>query len=553
MTQAAAQGPTPSPESNRLIVLCRKVAQGEAPLRELSDLIEERMAALEQSRQDFLERHQSQGYSEVLETEADMLLLAYATYKEALEFLADLVANNQLQKMETGIEQVADSTEAMVMAMMRYSDKAMIGTPTPSPYINVLLKAVEANRLKLMPDEPFRQMMENARGFLAQGRKEALASGESRADLEAIGKHYTQQEEGITEILAFLDDGDEAHLNRGVAQVVEGAAQLQSLLIAFQEKALMDGPTDIPAANLLINAALQWSGGELNDEQFREILGRYRSFSAQVRAEFQELCRIEVDSVAVQEEIPRLQDALIAHEAAVENLGRAGGSRDPGGVEQAITGLQEALQTLKEAVGRLETLESTSGRHACPHCLHLNPPESRNCSRCGAVMPRYPGVATISTMDVSDLEPGATESIPITENMTRLQQAVDDLKGGAMTPDQFNAMIHEMRTVVNSAMKEAAAIDLNQLRDEPGADLALETVEVLREGLDEFNAGLDILALYTQHSDPASLEQGMARAWAGTTRLIRVQQVGAMLDENPETPEAAGPPGAGTDSFESQG
>lgn len=317
------------------------------------------------------------------------------------------------------------------------------------------------------------------------------------------------------------------------------SSQLAALDASFHQAERMEsvlngsdaGPTGIPATNVLLSLLEGYRNGAVEKDVLDAVVDEYGEFMDAFSETFEESVSKPIDSVLVQEEIPRTLSALDAHYAAVEDLISAleGEERD---------GLEDVAQTLIVTAKKIEesrNVYATASQHEtqilCPSCSRANPPENRLCEACGERLPRSAEASSLasSTFSVMASQQVLEENqqLEMTENVARLFDACDAVADGQMSHDDF---LREVR-LAQAGLKEFAEeldeladslMDRSSFTDEQWAIWESQHLPHLEDvasgllhGLAEGQSGLEKMAYFVQDPDEQHLIKGVRQVWEG--------------------------------------
>lgn len=317
------------------------------------------------------------------------------------------------------------------------------------------------------------------------------------------------------------------------------SSQLAALDASFHQAERMEsvlngsdaGPTGIPATNVLLSLLEGYRNGAVDKDVLDAVVDEYGEFMDAFSETFEESVSKPIDSVLVQEEIPRTLSALDAHYAAVEDLISAleGEERD---------GLEDVAQTLIVTAKKIEesrNVYATASQHEtqilCPSCSRANPPENRLCEACGERLPRSAEASSLasSTFSVMASQQVLEENqqLEMTENVARLFDACDAVADGQMSHDDF---LREVR-LAQAGLKEFAEeldeladslMDRSSFTDEQWAIWESQHLPHLEDvasgllhGLAEGQSGLEKMAYFVQDPDEQHLIKGVRQVWEG--------------------------------------
>lgn len=350
--------------------------------------------------------------------------------------------------------------------------------------------------------------------------------------------------------LARANPTDKAGLAGSLQTLDTGLHQTEQLEF-LMAGAMNGGPTAVPATNVLAALLEGYQNQTVEREALDSALDDYGGIMDNFSETFEESVSKPIDSVLVQDEIPRTLDALDAHYAAVEEIIASLESDDAAALEKAKTALLETAKKLDESRNVYATAVQHENSVACPSCSRPNPPENRLCEACGEALPRSANAANLasSTFSVMASQQVLEENqqLVLTENVARLFDACDAIAVGNITEEEFQSEIQRARVGLKEfgdELDEVAAMlmDRSAFTDEAWAVWETQHLPHLEDvaqgflhGMAETGEGLDKMALFLEDPDDQHLVRGVRQVWEGLGVVHRaslsMQTYSKMLDD----------------------
>jgi hypothetical protein len=350
--------------------------------------------------------------------------------------------------------------------------------------------------------------------------------------------------------LAGIDPTNKAALSAPLQSLDTGLHQTEQVEI-LMGGAMNGGPTTIPATNVLSALIDGHLGQTVAREALDSALDDYGEIMDNFSETFEESVSKPIDSVLVQDEIPRTLDALDAHYAAVEEIIASLESDDTAGLTRAKETLLATARKLDESRNVYATAVQHENSVTCTSCSRPNPPENRLCEACGETLPRSANAANLasSTFSVMASQQVLEENqqLVMTENVARLFDACDAVAVGNISEQEFLAEVNRARAGLKEFGEEldevaAMLMDRSAFTDEAWAVWETQHLPHLEDvaqgflhGMAETQEGLDKMAAYLEDHDEQHLVRGVRQVWEGLGVVHRaslsMQTYSKMLDD----------------------
>jgi hypothetical protein len=334
-----------------------------------------------------------------------------------------------------------------------------------------------------------------------------------------------------TQILALarLDPRNKASHKPALQALDDGLHRTEQ--VEFTMSGSIEGTTSIAATNVLVGLVNAFKAKSVAKAALDSAVDDYSEIMDNFSETFEGSVSRPIDSVLVQEEIPRTLDNLDAHYAAVEDLIASLDSENSEGIDNAVNALVETARKLLESRNVYAAAVQHENQILCPSCSRSNPPENRLCEACGEPLPRAAEAAGLasSTFSVMASQQALEENkqLVMTENVARLFDACDDVAADIITREQFLDEVQRARAGLKSLREDLDEIadglmDRKSYTDEQWAVWEAQHLPHLEDvaqgfihGMDECNEGLDSMTSFVDDPDEDHLIRGVRRVWEG--------------------------------------
>ena len=486
----AFPGPTPSQRTNELVALLAGVAADPTSMGEAEALLRARLEELDQLWPAFREGIQGSELPPGALHPAERVDEAFGAYRQALE--EALEALQRPSRLEPAAWELAQAGTGLHQAMRDYEWSFVTSGATRFPLLNLL------HRLRDTVASP-------------AGADLAQVAAWSRPLLEQTADDMRQDPrlgvlaaafERASAALAAPEGGPAV-----LAELERACAEVEHALLAEQ------APPAPPSSWLeaVVVSARAYLQGAVPRELVLEALEALEFRLVASYQEFEQAARhAGLAGPLLQEELDRARDRFALLNEAVDGTRSALDGR--GDLEPCLRALEESGRALLESRRFFEESEDHPSQVACPRCGHLNGAGARICSACAARLPRREDAPESTELP----ESGTVHS----EHLLELLQAAEKAALGEISVEQFNGYLRWGCDLVvrgREALETLPQVDL----DDPDAEALVERT---REGLDEFQAGLEELSAWAGGGGREFLRSGTRRLLRGGQRLEGVRR-----------------------------
>lgn len=564
--------PTPSEPTNQLIDLATQVANGEAPADDYRELLQVRIHQSMQNRQAFEERARARG-DKFLEQHgglAEQVLDLMEAYEAGLLRQADFFESGKPEALLEGNDLIAEAIGPLLEALDQYSGAYLDFGPSVYPLMNNVL--ITLRHLAEGTGDP--KSLEDIKRVGIEYHRRAIA--EVEASDKADSESFQAQKKAFEDIIRALEE------LRPIDNIGQMDSVVRPLQLALEARTAADEkifvehtalkPTNMPAANVLINVAR----GVLEDlfgiDQFRDTLHWYKSFTEQLEEQFDMAVEVETNSLVILEELPKTREVIDEHHDALSEFEDALTDFTRDNVEPILEEFIDVVERLEASSKVYQEAAEREGKLICLQCGHANQPSSRTCESCSVKLPQLvdPNMFSQSTFELAEAtSPDAleTDDYHMGVNTYRLFEAAYNFYEGNIDEPTFRDEIERSRKTLVSSEDGVASLTAREITDtqesmmtpeqlqtfRESQEMFMETKHLLEEGLDEWHEGLDHFEDYIDTRHRPTLETGIHLIFVASVKIDKVQRLGEMADktlaelEDQEREEASGADSDGDD------
>lgn len=319
--------------------------------------------------------------------------------------------------------------------------------------------------------------------FLADGEPQNVAANQIARDFSALRPLVAElrNELSLAEHEASLESARELRLC--VAKLFTSFGDLKAQA--------QQGPrySEIPFTQELLRVVYHYLAGNLPHSAVQDRLDAFCNYHDNLEISLEQMIPTEAEQPILQAHREDLEEALALQLQGIEDLDVALERRSDKGVRKAAETLQAAAETLYEIYEELHRAEMGEPLTVnCFRCGANSPIESRLCSGCGAVLPRFDagssGSKPSSRIEIKENSSAATTK---PNELLTLEQAVEQ----ALHSQERGALLHAVDafgTRLKTIHQRLAAFK------EPPADIPAEHLELLQEGRSRFQESLSLIS-----------------------------------------------------------
>jgi ribosomal protein L40E len=541
--------PTPSKPTNHLIDMATQVANGEAPAAPFQSLLAQRIEQSGMNRQITEERAKARGEG-FLEENGDLLddlLDEMEAYERGLVRQAEFFENGRAEALLEGNQMLADAIVALLKAMDRYGAAYLDYGPSDYPLMNNVLITLKqlaegTGQLQVLKD-----IVKAGTKYHEVAIQEIDDS--DRADTEG----YQAKRKAFEDIIRALKE------LKPVEHVMEIDEAVRPLQLAFEAKTSADEkifiehtslkPTNMPAANVLINTA----EGVLDEiytlDQLRDALYWYREYTEKIEDQFDLAVEGKTNSLVILEELPKTREIIDQHDEMMDRFEELFDDFSEEPVRAILEDFCDVIDRLEASSQVFIEAAEREGKLVCVQCGHANPPTNRTCESCAGKLPQLvdPTMFTQSTFELEErtgLEEDTEDDYHMGVNTYRLFEAAYNFYEGQIDEEAFRREIALSRKTVEGSEDGIAHLTAREITDKQeerltpeelqtfrdSQEMFLETKHLLEEGMDEWLDGLEYFEQYVESRHRPTLETGIQIIFVASQKIHKVHKLGEMAE-----------------------
>lgn len=541
--------PTPSKPTNHLIEMATQVANGAAPAASFQALLSERIQQSEQNRHTFEERARArgEGFLEAHGALADRVLELMESYENGLLRQADFFETGRPEALLEGNDMLAEAISPLLQALDRYAAAYLDYGPSAYPLMNqvlITLKHIAEGTGEL-------QTFQDIQRIGVEYHQKAIQEIDSSERTKTEG--YQAQRKAFEDIIRALQDIEPVDDFKKIDAAVRPLQLALEAKTSADEKIFIEHtslkPTNMPAANVLINVARGCLEGMYELEQFRDALYWFRSYSEQIEEEFDLAVEGETNSLVILEELPKTREIIDLQAELLDRFEDALDDFCSETVEPLLEELTEVVERFEASSKVFVEAAEREGKLVCVQCGHPNPSSNRTCESCAAKLPQmvdpsmFPSAFQVEEQS-SLLEEG-DDDYRMGVNTYRLFEAAYHFYEGEIDEDAFRQEIELSRKSVETSESGIASLSAMEISDKQAGMLSaeelqtfresqemfFETKHLLEEGIDEWHEGLELFEQYIDNRHRPTLESGIHLIFVASMKIYKVHKLGEMAEK----------------------
>lgn len=281
------------------------------------------------------------------------------------------------------------------------------------------------------------------------------------------------------------------------------------------------------------------AAGEYSNDDLRETLEYAGGALEATMRQFSAIAGQPLNSARLEEEVPKVMQALEDNKKALEIIGLYLEDSDPAHFEEGLKLFEESTARLHASFDVIDEVALTSLMKLCVKCGYLNPPGTNLCEKCGAKLIEVVQEPSPSGVDL--MEEHGTIAGPqyiMTSNLRKLLDAANDVVEGKISQKQFEKTINQTARIIKETKSEAAQLsnEASNSKDESG--LIARSLELLNDGLNQFEAAVEKMRLYLEDANQDHLTYGFKMALDASIPLQGVIQINEEIKKVKESQAA---------------
>ena len=541
MSQQAPTKPTAqSPETQQLIDLCFLVAEGQMDAYpQLEAAVSQRQAALTSAQDHFFGGVESQSaeFQTKYKPDIEMITKYFEAYDAAMEQILKFKAEPKPELLEEAAHVLAFCSNGLPGAMTGYEQRVLSEGPHQMALINLFTNLGKMLRQGKVDQQAWEGTCKQYEVFYTEALREvdeskaqdAAGVPQRRAALQSIIKC-------LQELMEFNSKTSSGKFEEGIQTLADGHRDLNDAVAAFN-KDWVSTPTPSAAVNIILKTAEGVFQKQIKLQVLRNLCVQQMEKTQKGINEMQMLVKVPQESTIIQEETPKALEAMEAMEEAITTLmAFCDESASEEEARAAVADLEQATMKLMAGKDTLDAHGERYGKVICPHCQAANQPNSKSCQECNRVLPQMTGsevYGAISTQSSFQMLEG---------------ESADSSRDGVMTTVMKElALIDDYVVKTQEAKKNLGkyhappmpeeATEEERAKAQEFIDLCSESLELLNQGVEECEYGLQQMRRGAEEDSMEMLVEGQKFFYEGSQKMWQVRRVDEALQAYIHAPE----------------
>jgi hypothetical protein len=535
--------PTLSPQSNRIIEMCKGVLEGKSDPAELSSLLEEVYEGLEKARNDFLTQVEKQGeeYASKMQVQTELVLASFDDFNDALDKISSYYTTHNNEDITQGMDMLVMATNEILDTLTVYEGRSLQLGPTSFPLLNMLILMCDSFKRGDVPADEFRAYIMNAKGYFEKMIEEGTKykGDKARKPVETLVEGYRKFIDGLTRLDEGAEGGNHLLLDDGLAIIHESQEMMRSGYQAFNYEMFLEGPTDAPNANLLISTIEGFKKGEFPKELLISNLDRFHEDMQELRTDMEGAAKVPFDNPDLPAEVENTLKGLDVADEAVELVQKFLQDNNMALLDSAIAKIKTSVEMLRASQHKFEDISEKELKVTCIKCGYLNPPSRDNCASCGVVLPKTAapsGASTFVMGEEGDVGLGGEGEFVMTETLAKLVEASAKARDEKITFEEYSVTLNGQEEKLRQLLKDMERPPVSlKIEDYPEdqrgmiqeqLEMGKEIIDLTREGANEYLEGIAEMRLFGEDGDVNHLRAGLELAISGNQKMHQVRKFG---------------------------
>lgn len=347
---------------------------------------------------------------------------------------------------------------------------------------------------------------------------------------EIIENNLKKAKEGIRRIQKYFKNPEKRYIEEGLKSSIEAFTELFASFDRLKEQESKQTIySESPYMNDIMRVADCVKRGVLAPELLKERIDMFLALQKNLAQNFDNMQPTMDERVIFEENRDKIKKKI---NEVIEGLNLAKTyflTQRFECVEEGLQKAAEAVKVLIEFEKKLKEAREAPKVKYCFRCGTENPRSVRYCIKCNYNFPPLQ-IEEEATLDVRLEEGGIQQTGHVmTENLAKLYGAVDGIKSGTISMEEYIQTINWFRDIMNRAMEEEKKIKIPEGGDPEAAEAFAAFKETFDLGMQDIGDGLALLTLYVERQSPDLLETGMEQIMRGGDRLFQVKMVGEQV------------------------
>ncbi len=539
MTQTT-EAATPNP-TQVLVDLCLALADGDSTrLNELAPLTSKRSQEMSVGLSFFLSEIEKKGeeFENSVSAEIESVEENFGYYEEALKRIEAFLTDKDPKRLKESAQQLEGAAINFRLAMQRYEEKLLSFGSSRFPQVNFLSNLVDSVRSGKASAESLQnacdRLSDQYRGVVAEIDASPAKNKPGVPERRAASMALLGLIENLPELAPKMKDEE---LKSLFDSMTKGLSDLQASLDTYHQATVLNGPTPVLLANLVINSGQAYLDGKGSPLTLSGCATGYLEQIRKANAEIQKLSQMGTDVAVLREETVKLLETIEMMDDALSDLAAVGSGEDVSHedlkewLEQVKVGAIE-LHASKVAI---DTHNENEGKVTCPHCGGYTASGSKNCQKCGRTVPQIVQEWAPSRIQMMEgAEDLGGDDIVVTARMQEIYDLALAFVRGTAPAEKLEACIDESWALVEATEEQlekhpvpeipASFSEAERELAAIGVEASLETVAIITTGAEQCKNGLSQMRQGIK-GDHHYIEVGLREFLAGMQHLLKMEQL----------------------------
>lgn len=546
-TQPGNSLPTLSPQSNRLIELCEAVMTGQADANQLTGLLDEMNQGLDKAREDFITQANQQGerYLEQMQEEMKLVLESFDEYQAALDEISLYLQGRNVQHIKNGVAVIIEATNHILDYLTVYEAKSLQMGPTSFPILNMLILLTDTFKKGEVQAEELRFMIYNASQFFGKilDELESYDGDQATSSIEILKEGYNKFIEGLEKLDEGVQDNNDLIIDDALEIIRISQQTMRDGYSRFREEMFLEKPTKSKWSNLIISTIDGFRKNIFPQDVLMENLTKYQEEMRSLRINVEGLLSIPHENPSIDEEAPRTEQALDLIDEGIDEVKMYFQDNNTSHLDTAVKKIIEGTDLLQESKEVYDDIGEREGKVGCLRCGHLNDPTANSCEKCNAMLPKMMTGAqsTFQVGEAGQIDSGREQEFVMTENVQKIVDACASVRDGLISFEEFDKTLKWMENNVaiqeNMLASGQTTINVDSFAPEEREaaiqqkELIDDTMNLLREGIEDLRNGLETLRLFITDEDVEHLRTGLELIVESSIKVHKVEKISELAEK----------------------
>lgn len=546
MSQATTKPIAASPETQELIDLCLQIKEGGMDaFPQMEALVSQRQSALTSASDQFFAgvEGQSPEFQEKYKQEIELISKLFEGYDSALEQILRYKAEPKPELLEESMHMLAFASNSLPSAMAAYEQRVLSEGEHEFAIINLFNNLGKAVRDGRAPAEGWAATCDQYLTFYSEAIREIDDSKHKD------GPGVPERRKALEKIVSTLEDMKKLSKASSASQfssltdtLAEGHRELNDAVHQFN-KAWTDTPTPSAAVNAILNTAKNVLDEKVQPRILRNLCTLQMEKVQKSISDLQMLARTPNESTVIQEETPKMLEAMEVMEEALTTLvSFCDGNASKEEATAALDELENSTMQIHGAQQTVETHNQNYGKVICPGCQTPNHPANKTCTNCSRVLPQMAGSEVYSSWGsqtsfqmLEGSEADSSRDTVMTDVMKDLFETCDKFQRGKLEAEELFAKLDATQANIDQAKRELSklapppipeeATEEERAKAQEFIDVCEESLELLSQGVEECEYGLQQIREGAQEDSSEKVSEGQRFYYQGCQKMWQVKRV----------------------------